>query len=69
VSIHAGRYINSYLNSEEALTTMAHEDAGKYASKHPPSTTLNEQIAKTIREKSSGGKLVCMGNRVVCCNP
>jgi hypothetical protein len=38
---------------------MAHEDAGKYAAKHPPGTTLNEQIAKAIREKSSGGKLVC----------
>jgi hypothetical protein len=38
---------------------MAHEDAGKYAAKHPPGTTLNEQIAKAIREKSPGGKLVC----------
>ena len=44
---------------------MAHEDAGKYAAKHPPNTTLNEQIAKAIREKSSGGKLVCaMGERI-----
>jgi len=44
---------------------MAHEDAGKYAAKHPPGTTLNEQIAKVIREKSSGGKLVCaMGEKI-----
>ena len=44
---------------------MAHEDAGKYAAKHPPGTTLNEQIAKAIREKSSGGRLVCaMGEKI-----
>jgi hypothetical protein len=44
---------------------MAHEDAGKYAAKHPPDTTLNEQIAEAIREKSSGGKLVCaMGEKI-----
>jgi hypothetical protein len=44
---------------------MAHEDAGKYAAKHPPGTTLNEQIAKEIREKSSGGKLGCaMGEKI-----
>jgi hypothetical protein len=44
---------------------MAHEDAGKYAAKHPSGTTLNEQIAKAIREKSSGGKLVCaMGEMI-----
>ena len=44
---------------------MAHEDAGKYAAKHPPGTTLNEQIATAIREKSSGGKLVCaMGEKI-----
>jgi hypothetical protein len=43
---------------------MAHEDAGKYAAKHPPGTTLNEHIAKTIREKASG-KLVCaMGESI-----
>jgi hypothetical protein len=38
---------------------MAHEDAGKYTAKHPSGTTLNERIAKAIREKSSGGKLAC----------
>ena len=38
---------------------MAHEDAGKYAAKHPPDTTLNVQIAEVIRQKSSDGKLVC----------
>jgi hypothetical protein len=44
---------------------MAHEDAGKYAAKHPPGTTLNERIAKAIREKTSGGKLVCaMGEKI-----
>ena len=44
---------------------MAHEDAGKYAAKHPPGTALNEQIAKAIRVKSSGGKLVCaMGEKI-----
>ena len=44
---------------------MAHEDAGKYTAKHPSGTTLNEQIAKAIREKSSGGKLACaMGEMI-----
>ncbi len=44
---------------------MAHEDAGKYAAKHPSGTTLNEQIAEAIREKSSGGKLGCaMGEKI-----
>ena len=38
---------------------MTHEDAGKYAAKHPPGTTVNEQIAAAVREKSSGGGLTC----------
>lgn len=38
---------------------MAHEDAGKYAAKHPPDTTPNVQIAEVIRQKSFDGKLVC----------
>ncbi len=38
---------------------MTHEDAGKYALKHPPGTRSNEQIAKAIREKSPGGELAC----------
>ena len=38
---------------------MTHKDAGKYTGKHPPGTTLNEQIAKAIREKSHGGALAC----------
>ncbi len=38
---------------------MAHEDAGKYAAKHPPDTVRSEQIAKAIREKSPGGALAC----------
>jgi hypothetical protein len=38
---------------------MTHEDAGKYALKHPPGTKPNEQIAEAIREKSPGGELAC----------
>lgn len=38
---------------------MTHEYAGKYASKHPPDTRLNERVAKAIREKSQGGELTC----------
>lgn len=38
---------------------MTHEDAGKYALKHPPGTKPNEKIAKAIREKSPGGELAC----------
>ena len=38
---------------------MTHEDAGKYASKHPAGTKPNEGIAKAIREKSPGGVLAC----------
>ena len=38
---------------------MTHEDAEKYAAKHPPGTTLNEKIAKEIREKSPDGALAC----------
>jgi len=38
---------------------MTHEDSGGYAAKHPPGTTLNMQIAETIREKSPGSGLAC----------
>ncbi len=38
---------------------MTHEDAGKYAAKHPPGTTLNEKIVQAIQEKSPGGALAC----------
>ena len=38
---------------------MTHGDTGKYASKHPPGTRPNEQIAKAIREKSPGDELAC----------
>jgi hypothetical protein len=38
---------------------MTHEDAGKYAAKHPRDTARNEQIAKAVREKSPGGALGC----------
>jgi hypothetical protein len=44
---------------------MTHEDAGKYAFKHPPGTKPNEEIAKAIREKSPGGTLACgMAERI-----
>ncbi len=44
---------------------MTHEDAGKYALKHPAGTRPNEQIAKAIREKSPGGTLACgMGEKI-----
>jgi len=44
---------------------MTHEDAGKYALKYPPGKRPNEQIAKAIREKSSGGELACaMGEKI-----
>jgi hypothetical protein len=39
---------------------MTHEDAGKYAAKHPPETARSERIATVIREKSSGGALACV---------
>jgi hypothetical protein len=38
---------------------MTHEDAGKYALKHPPGTKPNERIAKAIREKAPGVELAC----------
>jgi len=38
---------------------MTHEDAGKYAAKHPPGTTLDEKIAKAILDKSPRGTLAC----------
>jgi hypothetical protein len=38
---------------------MTHEDAGKYAAKHPSGTARSEQIAEAIREKSPGGALPC----------
>ena len=38
---------------------MTHEDAGKYAAKHPGQTERSEQIAEAIREKSSDGALGC----------
>jgi len=38
---------------------LTHEDAGKYAAKHPPLTERNEQVANAIREKSPDGTLGC----------
>lgn len=50
---------------EEAKTTMTHEDAGKYALKHPPGTRPDQEIARAIREKSPGAELACgMGEKI-----
>jgi hypothetical protein len=38
---------------------MTHEDSGKYASKHPPGTALNEKIADAVRKKLGEGGLSC----------
>jgi hypothetical protein len=38
---------------------MTHKDAGKYTAKHPSGKTVNEQVAKMVREKSPGGELAC----------
>lgn len=38
---------------------MTHKDAGKYSAKHPSGITINEQIARMVREKSPGGELAC----------
>jgi len=38
---------------------MTHEDARKYALKHPPGKKPNERVTKAIREKSPGGELAC----------
>ena len=44
---------------------MTHEDAGKYALKHPPGARPNERIAKAIRENSFDGTLACgMGEKI-----
>ena len=44
---------------------MTHEDAGKYAAKHPSGTKLDEKIAEAVREGSSGGGLACaMGEKI-----
>ena len=44
---------------------MTHEDAGKYALKHPPGKKPNEQIAEAIREKFPGRELTCaMGEKI-----
>jgi len=39
---------------------MTHEDEGKYSAKHRSGTTINEQIARMVREKSPGGKIACV---------
>ena len=38
---------------------MTHEDAGKYALKHPPGAKPSERIAKAVREISPDGTLAC----------
>lgn len=44
---------------------MAHEDAGKYANKHPVGSAPDERIARAIREASPDGKLSCAsGERI-----
>jgi len=44
---------------------MTHKDAGKYSTKHLSGKTLNEKVARMIREKSSGGELPCvMGEKI-----
>ena len=47
---------------------MTHEDAGKYAAKHPPGTKPDEKIAKAVREKSSGGGLACAAGEKIARN-
>jgi hypothetical protein len=39
---------------------MTHEDAGKYSAKHPSGITFKEQVARMIREKSTGGEIACV---------
>ena len=44
---------------------MTHEDAGKYAAKHPPGTRPDERIAEAVRERSSDGGLACaLGEKI-----
>jgi len=44
---------------------MTHKDAGKYSTKHRSGKTLNEKVARMIREKSPGGELPCvMGEKI-----
>jgi len=39
---------------------MTHEDEGKYSAKHRSGTTINEQVARMVREKSPGGEIACV---------
>ena len=44
---------------------MTHEDAGKYALKHPSIARPNERIAKAVRDNSPDGTLACgMGEKI-----
>jgi hypothetical protein len=44
---------------------MTHENAGKYALKHPPGKRPNERIAAAIRRIAPGGELACaVGEKV-----
>jgi len=44
---------------------MTHEYSGKYASKYPPGTRPNQEIARMIQEKSPAGELACaMAERI-----
>ena len=39
--------------------SMAHEDEGHYAAKHPPETKLNQKIADAVRIEIKDGKISC----------
>jgi hypothetical protein len=47
------------LELQEDRTTMTHENARKYALKHPSGTKPSERIVKAIREKAIGDELAC----------
>jgi len=38
---------------------MTHEDAGKYAAKHPPETKLDPQIAQAVKKELKEEKITC----------
>jgi len=38
---------------------MAHQDAGRYAAKHPPGTSVAPSVEQAIREKLTENKIAC----------
>jgi len=38
---------------------MTHENAGHYAAKHPKGAKYNPQVAESIKQKTSAGKIAC----------